>query len=553
MTLALLYLVSITLRFTVDCEVVDKKQIMKRLGTFRFRLPIWCVLGFVLALVEGLAQQSFRPVAAAHSHQLPTRKPLGEMLGRFQATERSASEIKWEKRIVESLPNGEEASYVQSYIELGAGLNYWDESLREWVESRELIEPVEGGAIARKGVQQVKFATNLDARGGAIEILNGDGVRLKASIIGIVFRNRASGDSVTVAELKNSEGVLIPPNRLVYKDAFSGLKADVQYIYRRTGLAQEVIILGDLPSPEAIAGFPSSDTILEVVTEFFEAPSPKRSVKNQPWNVRSMELLGSETGKRFADEQLDFGLMKIGDGIGFATDLGPTDFDELVSVEKKWRNVNGRKLLFEGVDYTVVSQHLARLGLDVPSGRNDSGKPIANGVGNRRLPLPSFVGRSLTPVRREAEPYSPPLGFLIDYTTFGHGSVTNYVFKSGATYHVGAHDFYGTTIFEGMSVVKIGHRGQLILKGPAIFNDSELRPTIFTVPDDDSVGESIQFSTGNPSRVNLTRGLGFDGSSGVEVKNCRFSYIGFPIENMTPFTIVTKNCQIGRASCRERV
>jgi hypothetical protein len=52
-----------------------------------------------------------------------------------------------------------------AYVELASGLNFWDATSRQWLESKEEIDAYAGGAIAQFGQHKVIFASNLNTAG----------------------------------------------------------------------------------------------------------------------------------------------------------------------------------------------------------------------------------------------------------------------------------------------------------------------------------------------------------------------------------------------------
>ncbi|MCX7915554.1 MAG: choice-of-anchor L domain-containing protein, partial [Verrucomicrobiae bacterium] len=108
--------------------------------------------------------------------------------------------------------------------------------------------------------------------------------------------------------------------------------------------------------------------------------------------------------------------------------------------------------------------------------------------------------------KREAEPLqvaavvpSGP-GFVLDYLVL-NTTQNNYTFWGDTTYYVSAQvNLNGTTTFEGGAVIKFRRNNAgLRLNGPWVCRTGPYRPVIFTAQDDNSVGETIAGSTGNPT------------------------------------------------------
>jgi hypothetical protein len=69
-----------------------------------------------------------------------------------------------------------------------------------------------------------------------------DGRLLTRAVLGLSYFSAASGQSVLIAEVKDCQGELHPPNVIVYPDAFTDIKADVRISYTKAGMEQDVIV-----------------------------------------------------------------------------------------------------------------------------------------------------------------------------------------------------------------------------------------------------------------------------------------------------------------------
>jgi len=96
----------------------------------------------------------------------------------------------------------------------------------------------ESWASEISGLQhRVIFAPNLNTT-GAIDLLTPDGLRLRSTPVGLAYYDAATGQSVFIAQIKDSTGELVAPNQALYRDAFDGVLADVRLTYTRAGLEQ---------------------------------------------------------------------------------------------------------------------------------------------------------------------------------------------------------------------------------------------------------------------------------------------------------------------------
>ena len=121
----------------------------------------------------------------------------------FQVVERGENHRVWQKESYNQAPDGTIITNIQSYTDLATGMHYKN-SQGQWVESKELIESHPRGAIARQGQYQVIFANNLNSI-GAIDQNTPDGKRLQSNILGLGYYDSATGNTVMIAMLQNSQ------------------------------------------------------------------------------------------------------------------------------------------------------------------------------------------------------------------------------------------------------------------------------------------------------------------------------------------------------------
>jgi len=122
--------------------------------------------------------------------------------------------------------------------------------------------------------------------------------------MGLSFFDTATGTNTLLAEVKDCVGQFIPPNVILYDDAFTDIKGAIRYIYTKAGFEQDVLIYdrSGLGSP-ADYGLNPETTLLEMYSEFHVAPTPEKIIQVAP------DLL--------SDETLNFGAMMIGSGKAF--------------------------------------------------------------------------------------------------------------------------------------------------------------------------------------------------------------------------------------------
>jgi hypothetical protein len=434
--------------------------------------------------------------------------PVSQML---QRAEKNADSQEWHR--VDTFLDAKGDIVLKTnvaYIELQTGMHYLEEG--HWKESRELIEAFPGGAIARHGGHKVIFAENFYSE-VVIDLEMPDGKGLQSRVLGLSYFDAASGKSILVAEATNSIGQILNTNQVLYPNAFSGLKADVRYTYRKAGLEQDVILLERPPAPEEF-GLNSKTTRLQVLTEFLAPPTPEKRI---------------ERASDSEDQMLDFGSMRMIRGKAFS--LGAeNDAAKKVTVSKKWEVLDGRTVLIEEVLVGKISKQLELL----PTKKRSAffwnkKKPTRLAVGGLNLP----ARRSLNPSNRAmqlASNYAPAQGLVLDYVIVST-SITDYTFKGNVTYLIsGDTSTFGTTTIEGGAVIKFGadETARININDPQVIcATAAYRPAIFTAKDDDTVGELINGSTGTPGSSHYGGGIIFGGdySSNPNFRNLRFRHL----------------------------
>ncbi len=290
--------------------------------------------------------------------------------------------------------------------------------------------------------------------------------------------------------MTNSVGQLISSNQVVYPNAFEGVDADLLYTYTRAGLEQDIVLEQQLPPPESF-GLNSQAAMLQVITEFFDAPAPAITSRTFP-----------EAGANLTDQTLDFGAMRMLPGNALFIGDTNASADDQIMVAKQWMSLDGHKFLIEQVPVAALANELSEL----PSGQISIKKSFPSKVISRKSLLspgrpPKSAGTRSMQAKLSATPFR---GLALDYKIM-LGLKTNFTFQADTTYYIaGAVNLYGTNTFEGGAVLKYASGGYLELT-PAPLADAvnwqagPYRPVIFTAVDDNSVGDTISGSTGNPS------------------------------------------------------
>jgi RHS repeat-associated protein len=414
---------------------------------------------------------------------------------------------------------------TNSYTELATGMNYLSNG--QWMPSKENIQITAEGGAATNGQHQVGFVANINSA-NAVEIVTPDGKDLQTHIMGLSYYDASTGSNVLFAELQDSTGQLVTANQVVYPNAFSDCAADVRYTYTRAGFEQDIVLQQQPPLPDAY-GLNPDTTWLQVWTEFADPPTP-----------------AIETSLDGTDERLDFGVMQMDRGKAFI--MG--NESNSVPVSKSWRTIQGRTFLVEQVQYDAVAAQIQSLPAPSNGGSGTGGtgaQQILYQGFPKRLPLlPTKTNRSNKRLKL-AHKQSPEKGLVLDYTLV-NGSFANATFLGDTTYFItGTVNLSGTTTFEGGTVIKFTNNpGSLALNisGPIVCQTGPYHMAVLTGMDDDSVGEKVSGSSGNPSGAYALDALNdtYTGGS-VNLQYLRISYAVFGCLMGSSGTNWIRHCQ----------
>lgn len=129
------------------------------------------------------------------------------------------------------------------------------------------------------------------------------------------------------------------------------------------------------------------------------------------------------------------------------------------------------------------------------------------------------------------------------YTTLS-GRLTNYVFRGDTTYYIsGKVMLYGTPVFEAGTVIKYTNKVATTFTGSPVLLGTAYRPVIFTAKDDNSVGETIFGSTGNPTNYYAAGVLNVSGA--IQYVRIAFANTAFSGGTLSLTNVQIINCQTG--------
>ena len=153
-------------------------------------------------------------------------------------------------------------------------------------------------------------------------------------------------------------------------------------------------------------------------TEFFDPPEP--------------EISPVEKDGLLADEALDFGEMRIGEGVAYVLN----EAAEPVSTFKTWARLDGdRQFLIESVPYLSIEPLLQR----VPWAR--LAPESMKGFGNRESLVRRFAARKVAGRPAQVAAIKPGRDItapavVLDYPLSLTGNLTNYVLRGDTTYYL---------------------------------------------------------------------------------------------------------------------
>jgi hypothetical protein len=243
----------------------------------------------LFALIGGL-------LAVCASAQIP-QAALSALVQSSTIISRGANHRVWEYFTLEADAQGAPVSSRHTFTELQTGLNYLDIDSGEWLPSVEEIELHPQGGVAQHGQLKVIFARNLNVA-GAIDMLTPNGQRLRSTPSCLVYYDAATQRSVRFADLQDSEGELLAPNRVLYRDAFKDVitgtaLASVRFTYTKLGLEQDVILHQRQPPSPALFNLDLDTVRMEIWTEFQEAPEARRTtrvLKHTPFSPKGVAM-----------------------------------------------------------------------------------------------------------------------------------------------------------------------------------------------------------------------------------------------------------------------
>lgn len=313
--------------------------------------------------------------------------------------------------------------------------------------------------------------------------------RLRGGVRAVQLTDVASGKSVVLGTVKQSVlGEVLPPNQIIWRDAFDGILADVIIVWKHNFFAHDVLIRQRPILPE---GLNPAMTRIELVKEYVQAPVP--FLREQTYRSPGMPDLVDHV-------VIGFGRMSALRGKAFsiaggkAMNLGGwRPDDEGVPVVKQWHKLgDGRTFLVESVGWLEAGPYWETLPV-IQRAENLSGRETK--LADARM-WPKKIGISTTrEPMKVANLATKPEGFLIDEAL--SGGVNSFTFLNtqyeiAASFSVGP----GNAIFSNGCIIKYGINAYLLLFGNISFPSIGVNP-VFTSINDNLIGNPV--GTGNPT------------------------------------------------------
>jgi alkylated DNA nucleotide flippase Atl1 len=489
------------------------------------------LLVFAASRIQGQGSQS-GPSAIAGQGTVPAQDTP------YAVVERGANNRVWQRTTYETRADGKQIPHIHKYTELSTGLNYWDSTASQWVDSQEEINILPNGTTAAtQGQHQAYFPG--DIYQGVVELVTPDGIHLQSQPLGLSYDDGTN--TVLIAILTNSIGQLVSSNQVIYTNAFTGLNADLACTYRKSGFECDVVLREQPLAPEAY-GLDPQTSRLELLTEFFNTPEPVETTS------------GASKSDVLSDTTLIFGTMTMGRGKAFV--VGDSTSDDArkpsfqIPVYKSWLHLQGRTLLVEEVPYRRISSQLQTLPVpaNAASSASSAGSVMHKVSATQLLPPARVVQASTNRVQLAKTHFSRERGVVLDYYVAINSDETNYTFQGDTTYYVsGDYNLSGTTTFEGGTVIKLDGSGQINIDVLGTINckTGPYRPAVFTSINDNSVG--LPIGSGSPAFGDVTCFLNVN-STNITLHDLRFSYAWYAALDQDPdFCPVAKadiwNCQ----------
>jgi RHS repeat-associated protein len=464
----------------------------------------------------------------------------------------------------ESGPSGVRVARDRGFVELSAGVRSQGRPDNRREAADRVVPLAQGGAAALGGERQVYFPE--DIYQGVIDLaLPGRAdLRLRNRPLGLFYA--CQSNTVLFGELTNSTGQILPSgNQVIYTNAFFGVDADLICTCTPNGGYESEVVFRRQPAPPADLG--SADVRLQLLTEFFDTPEPVQEVgpvSKEGLRDTTLSFDGKMRmipGKAFLAQAQPAGggtpgmsggtplppaqprtggtPSELAGGDARATGEGERR-DDLgqVPVFKSWIHSGNRVFLVEELPWGSILPNLQTL--PPPPARALTATPSVSPLGKvssiRLLPPPRMAQKSSRPMQMAAADWQQTPGVDLDYVLVNSQEtpITSpdapMVFQGGVTYLIDDPVVIGDVVLQPGATIKFARGASLTVGNSLTCLASAAAPVTLTALDDDSQGEIIPGSTGQPSGVYAQIAIASD-QAPLNVGNVRILYAGVGVQS----------------------
>ena len=440
-------------------------------------------MSLVAIAVPGLAQTDVTGPAVADASPGLVQTSV---TGRAELVERGQDFALYRSVVVEADAAGKPRFRTNEFTLLENALHYLDTD-GKWQTSEDLIESTPEGAVAQRGPNTGVFNKKLNVE-SVFDLKTPAGDHLRGGVRAIQLTDLATGKSQVIATVKDAAaGELVPPNQIVWRDAFDGLTCDVLLIWKHNSFSQDVIFR---EKPKLPDGWDPASVRLDVLTEILADAPPK--VNEQ--------VVKTGDGRELTDHVvIEFGglSMIMGKALalenGRAVALGDLDStDQSVPVLKQWRQLDdGRTFLIESLGWKDIEPQFK----DLQERAQLSPRPDKATAMARTWPRRPAPAIKREPILMASLPYQPR-GYLLDFVIISNQG-TPTTFASGVTYYIKTSYYSGSAVtFQPGCVIKYKNNANMLLYGTVSFPQSGQTMPVFTSRNDNNFGEVIQGVSG---------------------------------------------------------
>ncbi len=246
-------------------------------------------------------------------------------------------------------------------------------------------------------------------------------------------------------------------------------------------------------------------------------------VVDPPPDVRVQRNIRRGWKKSTVDTVIDFGTMRAVQGTAF--DLGGAENRRKgIPVAKHWRVIDGRSFIIEEVSFARIAPRLRNLqAATQPNARTDT--LLASTAPASKLRLPAAPAARLPSTRSIQLAAAAPdtSGFVVDLDL---ESGSDLRLEGDKTYVVRGTVNLNNVVIEGGTCLKYDRDACVNIFGPVQCLTRPYSPAVFTAIDDDSVGETLEESTGQPSGWYAGCALALWEAADLKYLNVRYAYGG---------------------------